>query len=233
MDTIARAVSVLALTFVALLLGTLVSGCAAVQSTPPTAVHQPMSARPSAQTAGWPQNGAIYRSGQGRTLFEDRRASRVGDIITINLIERTSAQKSANASTKRASSLGGGITASSKLPLPGLTGLSAEAASDSTFSGEGAAAANNVFNGTITVTVIDTLANGNLLVSGEKMLTINQGNEFIRFSGIVNADNITASNTVQSTQVADARIEYRGSGFIEESSSMGWLHRFFNAINPF
>ncbi|MFB1028808.1 MAG: flagellar basal body L-ring protein FlgH, partial [Thauera sp.] len=97
----------------------------------------------------------------------------------------------------------------------------------------GAAAANNVFNGTITVTVIDVYPNGNLLVSGEKMVAINQGNEFIRFSGVINPNNVTTANTVQSTQVADARIEYRGSGFIDESNTMGWLQRFFVAIMPF
>jgi flagellar L-ring protein precursor FlgH len=192
-----------------------------------------MTARP-AITPPRGANGAIWQPGQGRSLLEDRRARYVGDIITINLVERTSAQKNANSSSDRKSNLSGGIGAiSGGLPLSGLAGLSAEAGTASVFEGKGTAAANNAFSGTITVTVIDTLANGNLLVSGEKMLTINQGNEFIRFSGIVNANNITASNTVQSTQVADARMEYRGSGFAEEANSMGWLHRFFNFINPF
>ncbi|MCL1824720.1 MAG: flagellar basal body L-ring protein FlgH [Betaproteobacteria bacterium] len=233
MNAIARAVSILATTFVAVMFVTLISSCAQVQPTPPTSVHQPMSTRPVA-SATHAANGAIWQPGLGRSLLEDRRARHVGDIITVNLVERTSAQKNANASTNRASSLSGGLSAASaSLPLSGLAGLSAEAATKSAFEGKGATAANNAFNGTITVTVIDVLANGNLLVSGEKMLTINQGNEFIRFSGIVNADNVSASNTVQSTQVADARIEYRGSGFVEEANSMGWLQRFFNFINPF
>lgn len=209
------------------------AGCAQVQSTPPAAVHQPMSARPVPLGRANVTNGAIFQPGSARLLYEDRRAGRIGDIITINLVERTSAQKSSNASASKSSSLAAGITASNKLPLPGLTGLNAEAGTDSEFGGKGAAAANNVFSGTITVTVIEVLPNGNLLVSGEKMLTINQGNEYIRFSGIVNATTISTSNTVQSTQVADAKIEYRGSGFIDESNSMGWLHRFFNIINPF
>jgi flagellar L-ring protein precursor FlgH len=234
MDTLVRAVSVLATTFVAVILATLVASCAQIQTTPPTSVHQPMSARPAEAPQARAVNGAIWQPGQGRSLLEDRRARYVGDIITVNLVERTSAQKNANSSADRKSSLSGGLTAASdKLPLSRLAGLTAEAGSQSAFEGKGAAAANNAFSGTITVTVIDVLANGNLLVSGEKMLTINQGNEFIRFSGVVNANNVTASNTVQSTQVADARIEYRGSGFVEEANSMGWLHRFFNFINPF
>ncbi|MDR1227587.1 MAG: flagellar basal body L-ring protein FlgH [Azoarcus sp.] len=233
MNAIVRAVSIMTATFFTLALLGLVAGCASALPTPPTVVHQPMTARPADAPRALAANGAIYRPGAARGLFEDRRANRIGDVITVNLVERTSAQKSANASTGRGSSLKGGLTASSKLPLSGLAGLSAEAGVDSEFSGKGAAAANNVFSGTITVTVIDALANGNLLVSGEKMLAINQGNEFIRFSGIVNAVNISAANTVQSTQVADARIEYRGSGFIDESNVMGWLHRFFTAISPF
>ncbi len=211
----------------------LLSGCAAIQSTPPTAVHQPMTARPEQHPQALPSNGSIYQAATARPLFEDRRARRVGDTLTINLVERTTAQKSANASAARESSLTGGITSSARLPLKSLNGLDIEAGVESDFSGKGAAAANNLFNGTITVTVIDVYPNGNLLVSGEKMLAINQGSEFIRFSGVVNPNTVTTSNTVQSTQVADARIEYRGSGFIDESNTMAWLQRFFIAILPF
>ncbi|MHB1371553.1 MAG: flagellar basal body L-ring protein FlgH, partial [Pseudomonadaceae bacterium] len=162
-----------------------------------------------------------------------RRARQVGDTITINLVERNTAQKSANANATRTGSMTAGIGPINRLPLSGLNGLELEADAESDFAGKGAAAANNAFNGTITVTVIDVYPNGNLLVSGEKMVAINQGNEFIRFSGVINPNNVTAANTVQSTQVADARIEYRGSGFIDESNTMGWLQRFFVAIMPF
>ncbi|HRP74265.1 MAG TPA: flagellar basal body L-ring protein FlgH [Rhodocyclaceae bacterium] len=211
----------------------LLSGCASIYSTPPTAVHQPMSVRPEARVQTVPANGAIYQVAQARPLFEDRRARHVGDTLTINLVERNTAQKASNASTSRGSSMSGGITSLNRVPLSGLAGLSAEAGMDSSFSGAGAATANNAFNGTITVTVIEVYPNGNLLVSGEKQLAINQGNEFIRFSGVINPNTVTTSNTVQSTQVADARIEYKGSGFIDESQRMGWLQRFFVALLPF
>ena len=211
----------------------LLSGCAAIQATPPSAVHQPMSVRPEAMETALPANGAIYQTVQARPLFEDRRARRIGDTITINLVERNTAQKSANANATRNGNMTAGIGPINRLPLSGLNGLELEAEAESDFNGKGAAAANNVFNGTITVTVIDVYPNGNLLVSGEKMVAINQGNEFIRFSGVINPNNVTTANTVQSTQVADARIEYRGSGFIDESNTMGWLQRFFVAIMPF
>ena len=211
----------------------LLSGCAAIQTTPPSAVHQPRSVRPEAMATALPANGAIYQTVQARPLFEDRRARRIGDTITINLVERNTAQKSANANATRNGNMTAGIGPINRLPLTGLNGLELEAEAESDFNGKGAAAANNVFNGTITVTVIDVYPNGNLLVSGEKMVAINQGNEFIRFSGVINPNNVTTANTVQSTQVADARIEYRGSGFIDESNTMGWLQRFFVAIMPF
>ena len=211
----------------------LLSGCAAIQTTPPSAVHQPMSVRPEAMATALPANGAIYQTVQARPLFEDRRARRIGDTITINLVERNTAQKSANANATRNGNMSAGIGPINRLPLSGLNGLELEADAESDFNGKGAAAANNVFNGTITVTVIDVYPNGNLLVSGEKMVAINQGNEFIRFSGVINPNTVTTANTVQSTQVADARIEYRGSGFIDESNTMGWLQRFFVAIMPF
>ena len=211
----------------------LLSGCAAIQTTPPSAVHQPMSVRPEAMATALPANGAIYQTVQARPLFEDRRARRIGDTITINLVERNTAQKSANANATRNGNMTAGIGPINRLPLTGLNGLELVAEAESDFNGKGAAAANNVFNGTITVTVIDVYPNGNLLVSGEKMVAINQGNEFIRFSGVINPNNVTTANTVQSTQVADARIEYRGSGFIDESNTMGWLQRFFVAIMPF
>lgn len=219
-----------ALALVALVL---LSGCASIYPTTPTAVHQPMTARPESRAQALPATGSIYQAAYARPLFEDRRARNVGDTITINLVERNTAQKSANANATRNGNMTASIGPITRLPLSGLSGLAAEADSESDFAGKGAAAANNAFNGTITVTVIDVYPNGNLLVSGEKMVAINQGNEFIRFSGVINPNNVTAANTVQSTQVADARIEYRGSGFIDESNTMGWLQRFFVAIMPF
>ncbi|HEV7799574.1 MAG TPA: flagellar basal body L-ring protein FlgH, partial [Burkholderiales bacterium] len=99
--------------------------------------------------------------------------------------------------------------------------------------GKGESANANEFTGTITVTVTEVFANGNLLVSGEKQVGINQGSEFIRLSGIVNPVQLTAANTIQSTQLADARIEYRGSGAVAENQQTGWLTRFFLNVLPF
>ena len=103
--------------------------------------------------------------------------------------------------------------------------MSAE--SSNTLAGKGDAAANNVFTGSITVTVIEVLPNGNLLVSGEKLVAINQGEEFIRLTGLVRVDDINRFNQVSSQNIADARISYAGSGVLNDSNSAGWLTRFF------
>lgn len=207
------------------------SGC--VTMTPPTAVHQPMSVRPELRPAQAPATGAIYQAGYVRPLFEDRRARFVGDTLTIQLVERTQASKQSSTSAERDQSLELSVPSVIGLPVKTLQGMSLKAEHQNSFSGKGDSGANNAFSGTITVTVIEVLPNGNLLVSGEKMMGINQGEEFIRFSGIVNPNNITGANVVQSTQVADARIEYKANGFIDSAQVMGWLGRFFLTVLPF
>ncbi len=212
-------------------LAVLLAGC--ITTTPPTAVHQPMTARPAVHNEVPPPNGAIYQAAYARPLLEDRRARLVGDTIIINIVEKTAAAKKSNTGSERTQDLSASVPTLLKLPGKSFQGMSAEASSENKFSGKGEAAANNTFTGTITCTVIEVLGNGNLLVSGEKLVAINQGEEFIRFSGVVNPANITASNAVSSTQVADARIEYKANGFIDSAQTMGWLSRFFLTFMPF
>jgi flagellar L-ring protein precursor FlgH len=208
----------------------LLPACSMLQQT--TSIHQPMTARPAPAPVAADGSGSIFRN-QSRSLFEDRRARYVGDTITVNLVERTAATKSSNASTDRASTLAVGTPVISGLPGKFLNNIGVTADDTSTFAGRGAAAANNTFTGTVTVTVIDVYSNGNLLVSGEKQVAINQGQEFIRFSGVVNPTNVSGSNTVQSTQVADARVEYKAAGYMDEAQTMGWMQRFFLNVMPF
>ncbi len=219
------------ITCIAILATALLAGC--VTSTPPTAVHQPMSARPAARNEILPSNGAIYQASHVRPLFEDRRARFVGDTISINIVEKTQAAKKSNTGVERSQDLEVSVPTLFKVPGKSFQGLNIEANHDSKFSGKGESAANNTFTGTITCTVIEVLPNGNLLVSGEKLVAINQGEEFIRFSGVVNPAHITAANIVTSTQVADARIEYKANGAIDSAQVMGWLARFFLTFLPF
>ncbi|BBI47666.1 flagellar L-ring protein [Vreelandella olivaria] len=178
-------------------------------------------------------NGSIYQARRGyQPLFEDRRPRSIGDILTIVLDEEVSASKNSLSNANRS-----GSSSLELAQLPDILDVLAEYGFDvsgaSDFSGGGGAQANNSFTGTITVSVLEVMNNGNLRVRGEKQIAINQGTEFIRFSGVVNPRTITAQNTVPSTQVADARIEYVGDGYINEAQHMGWLQRFFLNASPF
>lgn len=178
-------------------------------------------------------NGSIYQARQGyQPLFEDRRPRSIGDILTILLDEEVSASKNSQSNAGRSGSAG---LALAQLPdaLETLAEYGFDVSGENDFTGSGGSQANNSFTGTITVSVLEVMNNGNLRVRGEKQIAINQGTEFIRFSGVVNPRTITAQNTVPSTQVADARIEYVGDGYINEAQHMGWLQRFFLNVSPF
>ena len=208
----------------------LLSACTTV---PPTNVHQPMTARPAPRGENLAPNGSIYQAGVSRTLFEDRRARYVGDTMTITITETTSASTASNTKARRAGSISTSVPTITGLPGKSLQGMELSASSAASLDGKGDAAAKNAFTGNITVTVIEVLANGNLLVSGEKQVSIGAGTEYIRLSGVVNPYFINAANTISSANVADARIEYKESGVISEAQVMGWLARFFMSVLPF
>lgn len=214
-----------------LLLPLLLGAC--VTSTPPTAIHQPMSIRPEPRLAIAPSNGAIFNVASARPLFEDRRARFVGDVLTINIQETVQASKKGNTTAERSHSVDASLPVISGLPFKGMQGTTLEASNSNKFSGKGENSSSNAFTGTITVTVIEVFPNGNLLVSGEKQIGLKEGEEFVRFSGVVNPNSITSANTVTSTQVADARIEYKANGFLDSAQVMGWLGKFFLSFMPF
>lgn len=217
------------------------AGCAA---TPGVQVHEPTSARPetvpspaiAAAHAVEPPaaDGAIFHAPRFRGLFEDRRARLVGDTLTIQIQEKTTARSSSNSSVGRKGSVDASIgrlpfqsPESSLIPKLGVSGNSSN-----TFEGKGATGSDNAFSGTITVTVIEVLPNGNLVVSGEKQVGINQNVETLRFSGVVDPVTLMPGNLVSSTRVADARLEVRGHGDIDRSHTVGWLARFFLSFLP-
>lgn len=209
----------------------LLAGCSTV---PPTNVHQPMTARPVPrfETAGG--NGSIYQAANSRPLFDDRRARFVGDTITVRITENTSASTKSNDKLDRSNTSSGSLSGMAGLTGKALNGLAGyNTSSTNAFSGKGEAANNNVFTGNITVTVIDVYPNGNLLVSGEKQLAIGHEQEYVRVSGVINPSFVDVSNTVASSNMADARIEYKSSGQVSDGLVMGWLARFFLTAMPF
>ena len=177
-----------------------------------------------------PTSGAVYQEGTDLRLFEDLRARRAGDILTIRLVERTDASKKATTSTKKGSNmeLADPVIAGRPVTINGTPVLNNSYDAQRGFTGEGDSAQSNRLTGAVTVTVVRRLPNGNLEVGGDKWITINQGRELVRVSGIVRPYDVQPDNSVSSEKVADARIVYSGKGTIADSNAHGWLSRFFN-----
>jgi flagellar L-ring protein precursor FlgH len=214
-------------------LAALISACAPYN--PEFTVPEPPLPRPDPEPVNLappPKSGAIFSVSNHRPLFENRRARMPGDVLTIKIVEKTSASKTSNSSIDRQGSSEGSITA---LPFMkegtlGKLGISGESAN--TFAGKGATDSNNDFNGQITVTVAQVMRNGNLVVAGEKQVGLNGNVDILRFHGVVNPSTILPDNSVLSSRVADARLDYSGRGQIKETQTMGWLSRFFLSFLP-
>jgi flagellar L-ring protein precursor FlgH len=193
-----------------------------------TAVRAPVMAPVAA-----PANGSIFQAQDGyAALYEGTRARRVGDPLTIVLVERTAASKSASSGLDSAG--GFGLTPPTTGPLSSLLKPSDVGASGKrNFKGTGSADQANSLSGEVTVTVAQVLPNGTMLVQGQKRVTLNRGDEFVSIKGLVRTADISADNRVPSTRVADAQIAYTGKGDVARASRQGWLSRFFSVVSPF
>ncbi len=227
----------------ALILSLSLSGC---QTTAPkrNAEYAPLRPVPPPEIPRG--NGSIYQAGYEMIWFEDIVARRVGDLLTVVLVESTQANKSATTSTGKSTELGiPNPTLFGSTPqfnLPGFiplesnvnNNLNFDISASNDFSGDGSSSQSNALSGNITVTVVEVLPNRNLYVRGEKRIGINQGFEYVRLAGIVRPQDITPQNTVQSTRIGDPTISYVGEGALADANSMGWLTRFFNSVlSPF
>ncbi len=185
--------------------------------------------------------GAVYNGGGG--LFaSDRRANNVGDIITITLEESLNASNSGSETLSKTdayafdlpealfgpSSLLGKLFFNGGIKENNLAGGTTQS-----FTGSGTAAQANTLTGTMSVTVVRVYPNGNMEVKGERKLSYNSGTEYIRLSGVIRPEDISSSNTVSSTKVADAQLSYTGTGDMNDSVTRGWLGRYFAYISPF
>ncbi len=221
--------------FLLCLVAAVLTGCALIPPEPvvtgPLTAPPPPPPPPAAMA-----NGSIYQpTAYGNyPLFEDRRPRNVGDIVTVIIQEKTNAAKNVQTKTDRSGSAGFEVGMAPAI-LPGEIGTrqNFDITGSNASQGTGSSRADNTFSGTLTTTVIGVLPNGNLQIAGDKQIAINRGSEHIRFSGVVDPRSITGSNTVSSTQVADARIEFRSKGTMDEVQTMGWLQRFFLNISPF
>jgi flagellar L-ring protein FlgH len=173
--------------------------------------------------------GGIYHQGAGGLFVNDRRASRVGDVLTVQFSERFQATKSQSASANKSSSF--------EATLPSLLVGSFDnsklgSGTDQSFSGRGGAAQSNSFTGRLSVSVVRVLPNGHLEIMGQKRLTLNNGNEYVRLTGIVRPEDISADNVVSSDRIAHADIRYVGAGDTADTARKGWLSRAVSAVNP-
>lgn len=192
------------------------------QRDPAFAPVAPADLRPPVQSSG-----SIYQAGYDMRLFEDHTAKRVGDVLTITLLERTQAQKTDDFDAKKDTAMSAEVPSMFGIAASALTGQSVKTtlASKKEFTATGSADQSNSLTGDISVTVVSVLPNGNLSVRGEKRVTLNQGDEFVRLSGIVRPVDINAANIITSDKVADVTIMYVGEGAIADASKMGWLAR--------
>ena len=176
-------------------------------------------------------NGAILNIGTEVSLFEDIKAKRLGDIVTVQLVEETSGQKSSDSSVNRSTEMGIGV------PTFGgsaRANMGVDMNSEHAFSGDSGSSQSNKLNGSIAVTVVQVLPGGNLVVEGEKWIQINQGNEYISLRGVIRPKDIDTTNSLLSTQVADARISYSSTGVNNDANRPGWAPRvLFSSIWPF
>ncbi len=215
-----------------LLLAAVLPGCATMAPPPPlpTVDYGALPVPPRQD------NGSIYQPGHGAALFEDLRAQRVGDILTVILSEETKASKSAATSITKENTtdvenptLFGLPVTLNRATRGKLGSLEQRLSSSKEFAGSGKSDQSNRLNGRIQVVVVEELPNRYLRIAGEKILTINQGDEKVRLTGIVRPQDIRVDNTVLSTHIANAEITYSGSGVLADSNDMGWLGKFFNS----
>lgn len=232
MHQLGRALSGCAL---ALGIGLVCTGCESLPKTVEVDFAKPKTVQPiaAASAADISNTGSLFNKVSYRPSFEDSRARAIGDIITIQIIETVTASQVSKSTANRTSSGSASISAFPILSPIDLANLKTGTASASDFSGKGGTESANTFTGSITATVVDVLPNGHLVVTGEKQIGVNQNVDVLRFSGTIDPRLVQPGNLVNSTQVANARIESKGRGAQAEAQTVGWLSRFFFSFLPF
>ncbi len=230
----------LVLTISAIAAFAVLPGCAAIDRVNSTLYPVPQVSAAEMVAANAPQsdgykpqlNGAIFQQMQYRPLLEDHRARLVGDTLTVNIAEKLSATQSATSTIDKSGKIGGSITNIPFVSPSFLTKLTSGGSTDNSSSGKGQVNNTNDFTGSITATVVNVLPNGHLLIRGEKQIGVNQNVDTLQFTGQVDPQTILPGNSVQSTQVANVRIQQSGRGAQADAQGMGWLARFFLNLSP-
>lgn len=213
----------------ALVLTVLLSGCSGLV---PQHEFKPVTPQVMSPTKpvdpGSRSSGTIYQAGTDMRLFEDRSARRIGDIVVIRLVEETAATKSATTGVSKSSDIA--LQNPFLLGAPfsaGSVKLNASVSGERELGGEGSSDQSNSLTGNVSAVVVGVYPNGNLAIRGEKMLTLNQGEEVVQISGVIRPEDIAGDNSILSSRVADAKITYAGNGALADANTIGWLGRFF------
>ena len=216
-------------------LALLCGACTYLPKTPTVDLIEPSNATVAAPAPRAPSvaTGSLFHAVAFRPGFEDVRARMVGDTVTINIIENVSASQTSLSTIDRSAANSAGITAFPMLRGVDLAKASLGATSANSFSGKGGTQSTNTFSGTITTTVREVLPNGHLIVVGDKQIGVNQNVDVLRFSGTVDPALVQPGSLINSTQVANVRIESKGRGAQGEAQSIGWLSRIFLNVLPF
>lgn len=217
------------------LLAATVIAATALSASPALAKKAPketfQATMPVAAPAARPADGSIFNVSTGYApLYGGTRARSVGDALTILLVETTTAAKTVGSQSAK----NGGISLTPPTAGPfSIDPNALNASNSSSFKGSGNASQTSTLSTSLSVTIAEVRANGTALVRGEKRMLLSQGDEWVQISGIVRLIDIDENNTVPSSKVADAHIEYSGKGALQRASKQGWLGRFFNMISPF
>ena len=217
------------------ILGVLIGGCSTYTEQVVSQSFQPAEA-PVILAKSINTNGAIFQPGRSGLFATDQRARRIGDILTVSFNETYAATKAQTASSSKTDAFG--VTLPTALPNM-LTGgfdkdpAGLNAGTTRSFAGAGNAVQSNSFSGLLSVTVVRVFENGNMEVQGQKELTLNNGNEYVRLRGVVRPEDISATNVVSSDRLADAQIRYTGAGNLADSSELGWLSKLMRTVSPF
>jgi flagellar L-ring protein precursor FlgH len=211
--------------------GAALAGCLTMN--PRVDVAEPTNALPAPPPPVAAQNGgAIFQPASYRPLFEDYRARHRGDVLNVQIVEKIVASQKSNSSVDKTGSVEAKVSALPYIKPGALTRASAEGTSSNSFAGQGTSESSNNFFGSISAVVVDVLPNGHLLIAGEKQIGVNANVDVLRFSGQVDPLLIQAGNTIESTRIANVRIEHRGRGAQADAQQMGWLSRFFLNLLP-
>ena len=221
-----------------LALAAVLSGCTTLNDPPP--VDMPSTAppvlMPAAPVAGSP-TGSLFNAASYRPGFENRRARLVGDMVTVQIVERVTASQKSDSGLKRSNKTTAGISALPLFSGNALANLKDRSNigfnNNNDYTGSGSTSSDNTFTGAISTTVVDVLPNGHLVIAGEKQIGVNHNVDVLRFTGTVDPRTMQPGSLVASTQVANVRVESRSRGQAGEAQSIGWLSRFFLNVMPF